>query len=366
MTRTRRFLPALALVLVAGLVAVACSSSSDASRSAAGADVDTTGFSNPIGDPDVSVNPDNWCLRPQDSDGDSGFTYVRNITTCNVMTNETRKFTAPGALGGKFPLGVTKALCSTDDKTCANEGGSYYGAVRTEGVNARNVTQKGDRYTYPNPFMGTAAIQYMPNKIWQGTTTRTYVGSNMAPFSLDEAQAELYAELPTTGTNYYNCTNGRFITCRITAGNNQDSNVRVKWALANLPLQIQINNSSGRSMTQQSPAIAGSGLLLDPVGTSTDSALKSIAAGSTVYVGGYRTANSNDGQSWTANYCIDALSGCVSVSITVKMAYIENKWVNQSQCTVSNRTGTSSYKCNTPSLNDSDEYRQAIVNITDF
>ncbi len=366
-TRRRRRFAALALVAAIGLIATACSGGSDtAQRSAAAADIDTTGFANPIGDPNTSTDPAKWCLRPQDSDGAEGFYWVRNITLCNVMTNLTRKFTAPGVLDGRFPLGVTKALCSYSDETCKSEGGPYYGAIRSEGVDASNVEMKGDRNTYPNPFLGTAAVQFMPNKIWQGTTTRTYVGSNMAPYSLSQQQAELFGELPTTGTNYYNCTNGEYITCRITGGNTQDSNVRVRWSLGNLPLQIQVNNNSGRTMTQQSDPVQGSGFLIDAAGTSSQEALRTIPTGRSVFVGGYRNARSDAGHSWTANYCIDSLAGCVPVAITVQLVKESDKWVSKSTCVVSPRTGTTTYKCNTPTVNESDDYRQAVVNITDF
>lgn len=366
MYRTRALVPAVVLALTLGLSLAACSSESPARRASVSSGVDTTGYSHPIGDPMKSINKDDWCLRPQDSDGDTGFRYVRNITLCNVMTNATSKFTAPGALTGKFSLGVTQALCSQNDYTCRDLGGSYFGEVRTEGASASNVAVKGDRYTNPNPFFGTAAIQFMPKKIWQGVETRTFVGSNMAPFSLDDPQVELHGSIPTAGSNGYDCVKGRFITCRITGGDNQDSNAKVEWSLGTLPLQITVNNNAGRSMSLQpgSMPIAGSGFLIDPAGTSAS--LESIAAGSRVYIGGYRSASSNDGQSWTANYCIDSLTGCVPVSVTIKLAYVDNKWVNQSTCVVSNTSATATYKCNTPSLNDSDEYRQAIVSVTNY
>ncbi|MBU3701624.1 MAG: hypothetical protein FGM58_06230 [Acidimicrobiia bacterium] len=374
MNRRRFLLPAVVLLLALGPVLSACSSArdSDTQRSAADAEVaaasgiDTTGYSRPRGNPYVSVNKDDWCLRPQNDNGDSGFQWVRSATVCNVMTNRTRKFTAPGVLGGKFPLGVTKAGCSFDDHTCVSEG-PHYGAVRTEGVWAQNAEMKGPRYTYPNPFFGTAAIQFMPNKIFQGVTTTTYVGSNMAPYSLQQAQAELYVSLPySTTSTVFSCVNGSFITCRIAGGATQDYNPKVDWDLGNLPLQITINNNSGRSMSLQagSEPVPGAGLLVDPAGTSPD--LATIPTGGRVFIGAYRSAGSKDGHSWTANYCIDSLSGCVPVTITIKMEYESDKWVNKSTCIVSNTSATATFKCNTPSLTDSDDYRQAIVSITNF
>ena len=359
-----------AIVALAALAILASSCSSDTAsteRSAAGASgVDTTGFSFPQGDPAVAVNADDWCLRAQDSGGATGFRYVRNIVACNVMNNSARRFTAPGVLDGKFPLGVTKALCSGDDWTCRSTGG-YLGEVRNEGVWASNVTTKGDRYTYPNPFLVSGAIQFMPKKIWQGVETKTYVGSNVAPFNLTgQVLAQLHVDIPTTGDNSADCTQGQYVTCALDSSVSRDSQQRFVWTLGTLPLQIQINNSSGRTMVQQSSPIAGAGYLVDPNGTSTDAQLASIPAGGTVFIGGYRSANSDVEQSWTANYVIKSLSGDVPVTITIKLAKVDNKWVSQSKCTVSNRSATTTFKCNEPTINDSDAYRQAVVNITDY
>jgi hypothetical protein len=365
---SRSVLSALVAVAALAVLASACSSdTASTERSAAGASgVDTSGYSFPQGDPAVAVNADNWCLRPQNVDGDEGFRLVRNIVACNVMNNAARRFTAPGVLDGKFPLGVTKALCSQNDYTCRDTGG-YYGEVRTEGVNASNVNQKGDRYTYPNPFLVSGAIQFMPKKIWQGVETKTYVGSNVAPFNLtSQVLAQLHVDIPTTGDNSADCTQGQYITCALDSSVTRDSQQRFVWTLGTLPLQIQINNSSGRTMVQQSSPIAGPGFLIDPNGTSTDAQLASIPAGGTVFIGGYRSANSDVEQSWTANYVIKSLSGDVPVTITIKLAKVDNKWVSQSKCTVSNRSATTTFKCNEPTINDSDAYRQAVVNITDY
>ena len=365
---SRSLLSALAAVAALAILASACSSdTSPTGRSAAGASgVDTTGYSHPLGDPTVPVNADDWCLRAQDGDGDSGFRWVRNIAACNVMNNAARRFTAPGVLDGKFALGVTKALCSQNDYTCRDTGG-YYGEVRTEGVWASNVTQKGDRYTYPNPFLVSGAIQFMPKKIWQGVETKTYVGSNMAPFNLtSQVLAQLHLNIPTAGSNDADCTQGQYITCTLDSSVVRDSQQRFVWTLGTLPWQIQINNSSGRTMVQQSSPIAGPGFLIDPNGTSTDAQLASIPTGGTVYVGGYRATNSDVEQSWTANYVIKSLSGDVPVSISLKLAKVDNKWVSQSTCTVNNRSATTTFKCNKPEVNDSDSYRQATVNITDY
>ena len=369
MARTRNFVPLLVLMVAAGSFLTACSSDSSSARSAASATgISTEGFSRPTGDPNVSVNVGQFCLRPQDSDGDSGFATLRNIVVCNVMTNETRRFTAPGVLSGKFPLGVTKAYCSDKDDTCIETSGSYYGRVRTEGTNASNSPLKGDRYTTPNPFMGTAAIQFQPNKIWQGVETRTFVGSNVAPFDLTaQSPVELWVNVPTTGSNSANCTSGSWISCKfMTTGFDSGSDKRAEFVLTTQPLRIQINNNSGRPMSAISPAVNGQGFLPDAIGSSPESAFTTLPTGSVVWVAGYRSANSSADQSWTREFCINTATGCVTVSITVKLGYSDGKVTNLSQCNVVNRSATATYKCNTPVVNESDADRVATVNITDF
>jgi hypothetical protein len=50
----------------------------------------------------------------------------------------------------------------------------------------------------------------------------------------------------------------------------------------------------------------------------------------------------------------------------VKLAYVENKWVNQSQCVVSPRTAAVTIKCDTPTMNDSDTDRIVTINVKNF
>ncbi len=66
----------------------------------------------------------------------------------------------------------------------------------------------------------------------------------------------------------------------------------------------------------------------------------------------------------TDNQGATTMSG--PVAITVQLVKESDKWVSKSTCVVSPRTGTTTYKCNTPTVNESDDYRQAVVNITDF
>ena len=356
-----------ALVLTVGLVAGGCSSSSG-SRSASGNE-SATGNERAkasLSEPDLSE----FCAPPRDSDGDSGFATVRNIVTCFVFVDEAKKFSAPNTLGAKVPLTVTKAFCSADKSPCVDSSG-YYGTIRHEG----NGWPYGNRVLTPNPFTGLGAIQFMPNKIWQGTENRVFVNSSDAPFTLQQTAAQPYFENPSSGTNGGDCdTQGSFIGCSIDNGSWQRSGTeqRPRYTFFTKPMRITINNNSGSPMSLQSPASAGRGFLLDPV---AQGSVDNITAGGQAFVGGYRSTNSPDEQSWTASYCVQykpatstAPPTCIPVDITVKVAWVEadKKWVNQSQCVVNNRTAGITIKCDTPTMNDSDTDRIVSVNIKNF
>jgi hypothetical protein len=50
----------------------------------------------------------------------------------------------------------------------------------------------------------------------------------------------------------------------------------------------------------------------------------------------------------------------------VKLAYVDNKWVNQSQCVVNSRTAAVTIKCDQPKMNDSDTDRIVPLNVKNF
>ena len=355
----KRSLPLVLVACIAvALVASACSSSSpSSSRNAAGT-------STSLSESDLNE----FCAPPRDNDGDSGFRYVRNIVTCFILENQTKKFSAPNKLDSKVPLTVTKAFCSGYTKPCMNETG-YYGDIRTEGIGK----VYGWRDLTPNPFTGVAAMQFMPYKIWQGTNNRIFINSQEAPFALQQTAAQPEFENPSSGTNGGNCDNqGSFIGCTLDRGSWQRDGTeqRPRYTFFTKPMRITINNNSGSPMSLTSPASPGRGFLLDPVAQGN---VEAIATGGQAFIGGYRSTNSNDEQSWTASYCVDykpmgstANPTCIPVDITVKVAWVENKWVNQSQCVVNARTAAVTIKCDTPTMNDSDTDRIVSVNIKNF
>ena len=355
----KRFLPrAIVVAFGIALLASACSSSSPSNRSAAGAS------SASLSESDLNE----FCAPPRDSDGDSGFQYVRNIVTCFVLQNETKTFSAPNKLDGETPLTVTRAFCSGTTDVCVDETG-YYGDIRTEGLG----NKYGWRSLTPNPFTGLAAMQFMPNKIWQGATNRLFVASSSAPFSLQQTAAQPYFYNPSSGSNDGNCdTQGSFIGCSIDRGSWQSDGkeMRPRYTFFTKPMRITINNNSGSPMTLSTPASPGRGFLLDPVAQGN---VNSISTGGQAFIGGYRSTNSNEEQSWTGDYCVDykptgsmAEPTCIPVTITVKLAYVDNKWVNQSQCVVNSRTAAVTIKCDTPTMNDSDTDRIVTINVKNF
>lgn len=378
--RSSRCRPLVALVLFAGLalVATACSDGlRDAARSertqrSASGFPDLSNFGNSFiqtrtnGDPTTSVDVDKFC-----SEISTGWLDAAAIATCFVFDNQTSRFTAPGQLSGKFALTVPFAECGRDDAgdralgdPCVATSGRY-GRIRNWG----NDNGYGIRVLTPNPFLNLAAIQFRSSAQKAGTEELVYVGSTQAPLNLNQTPAKAFFSTPYSADNGGDCRgSGQFIACSLDPGSwsTKGDFPRPRYTFRTLPLQITINNNSGRPMSIQSGSrpVAGVGFLADPIGTSAD--LTTIPSGGRLIVGGYRSANSNEGHSWTANFCIDSLSGCVPVSITIKMGVVDNKWVNQSTCVVSNTSATATYKCNTPSLNDDDSWRQAIVSITNF
>ena len=353
--RLRRRFAVLAVLTASALMFAGCASSTT-SRDAAG------------GSSETAPNLDEFCAPPRDSSGASGFEYVRNIVTCFVLTDQARSFSAPNTLDGKVPLTVTKAFCSNNRFPCVNETG-YYGDLRTEGLG----TQYGWRSLTPDPFTNVGAIQFMPNKIWQGTRNRLFINSASAPFNLEQTAAQPEFDNPSSGTNGGNCnTQGSFIGCSIDSGSWQQDGTeqRPRFTFFTKPMRITINNNTGMPMSLASTPSTGRGFLLDPVAMQN---VESIPTGSRAFVGGYRSTNSVDEQSWTASYCINykptgstADAVCVPVDITIKVAYVDGKWINQSQCNPQSRSAAVTYKCDVPTMNDSDSDRIVTVNIKNF
>ena len=370
----RRPVPALAAVLVASaLLFAGCGSSSGS------ADRNAADYSNKS---DYSVEWQNWlnyqktmdldlnefCAAPKDNSGASGFLNVGNIVTCFVLINKAERFSGPNALGWRVPLTINKAACGINKYPCQNMTG-YYGEMRSEGQG--NVY--GVRTLTPDPFTDMGAMQFQPSKIWQGTTNRLWVESNSAPFTLEQTAAQPEFSNPYSASNSGDCnTQGSFIGCSLDAGSWQTDGkeMRPRYTFFTKPMRITINNNTGMSMSLASTPSTGRGFLLDPVAMQN---VESIPTGSRAFVGGYRSTNSPDEQSWTASYCIDykpngstAAPVCVPVDITIKVALVDGKWVNQSQCNPQSRSAAVTYKCDVPTMNDSDSDRIVTVNIKNF
>ncbi|CAM8657576.1 hypothetical protein MCETE4_01966 [Acidimicrobiia bacterium] len=316
---------------------------------------------------DLDLNE--FCAPPRDDAGASGFTYVRNIVTCFVLVNKAERFSAPNTLGGKVPLTVNKAACGVAQYPCQNMTG-YYGEIRNQGQGS----VYGFRTLVPDPFTDVGAMQFQPAKIWQGTTNRLWVESNFSPFNLEQTAAQPEFSNPSSGSNSGNCdTQGSFIGCSLDAGSWQadGKEMRPRYTFFTKPMRITINNNTGMPMTLSASPLTGRGFLLDPVAISQN--IESIPTGSRAFVGGYRSTNSPDEQSWSASYCINykptgsmADAICVPVDITIKVALVDGKWVNQSQCNPQSRSAAVTYKCDVPTMNDSDSDRIVTINIKNF
>lgn len=351
----------LIVVLCVGLLATACSDGViDARR--------TDGSSRSAAASADSPNLDEFCSKFTRL----GFFTAAEIATCFILENKTSKFAAPNRLGDKFALTVPKAECGdagnvTGDPCVATSG--RYGELRDH----QNGRVYGPRILTPNPFREIGAIQFQSAAMYAGTEEVVFVGSSDAPFSLAQSAAQAFFSNPYSADTGGHCTaQGQFIGCAIVEGSYQRRGdwQRPRYTFFTKPMRITINNNSGSPMTSSTPASSGSGFLIDPVAQAN---VDSIPTGGQAFIGGYRSTNSNDEQSWTASYCVDykpmgstANPTCIPVDITVKVAWVENKWVNQSQCVVNARTAAVTIKCDTPTMNDSDTDRIVSVNIKNF
>lgn len=313
------------------------------------------------------------------------FYGLPDISLCFALTNRTKKFTAPDTLGAKFPLTLSDAWCVSyrqtgsaddgklDDLGLCSDVSGYRGSIRV--YTTGNVFPNQARMLNPNPFMETAAVQFMPHRQSTGPAVRIFVSSLMAPFNATQQAAQPDAESPFAGSNGGNCdTQGEYLSCRLTNSIPPKSwNPRGNFDIGNYPIRLQVKNSSGRPMRLLGSS-AGSGLLIDPVALGS---VDAIPAGGTAYVGGYLKANSSDAEmSWTGSYCIEQLAGgCVNVDVTFKLKFTSDKdalnpqarnYSNGSTCIVESRTAATTYKCNTPTYNNSVESPLITANITNF
>jgi len=396
-TRKHVLLPLMLSAIL--IVGVACSSGiRDAERSSVdrGASGSSAGWLGPAGcesqTPSVAQYADHvargypycniavnqWC-----NDAVS-FYGLPDIGLCFVLENKTKKFTAPGRLDSSVPLTVVDAWCVPyrqtgnpddgylDDQGLCTNADYYRGSPRV--YTTGSVFPQQARLLNPNPFMGTAAIQFMPHRQSTGPRVRLFVNSLMPPFNANQASAEPFGESPFSGTNGGDCdTQGRYFSCDVVGSIDTKSwNPKITYALGNYPLRLQITNSTGRPMTLQNQNV-GSGLLLDPVALAS---VESIPAGGTAYIGGYLQANSSTAEmSWTGSYCIGALTGCVKADVTFRLKFVSDKeavdsgarsYSNVSTCIIDNGTPSVTFKCNTPTWNNSVESPLITANVTNF
>lgn len=331
------------------------------------------------GYPYCNIDLDEWC-RPAD------YKNLSNISFCFELTNRTRKFTAPDILGSRFPLTLSQAYCNSyrdagdaekgylDDKGLCREMSGYRGNPRVYGLGSAFPNQA--RLLNPNPFMETGAIQFAPSVILAGLSNRLFVNSSMAPFTTGQPGAEPYGYSPyNIGSNAGDCdTQGRYLWCRLTSPVTPKTyDTRASFEIGNYPLRLQIKNSSGRPMKLRSSS-AGTGFLVDPVAVGS---VEDLPAGGTAYIGGYLVANTSEAaMSWTGSYCIETIAGtCVDVEVTFQLKFTVDKdavdpkarnYTNTSTCLIDNRSATTTYKCNTPSFNNSVESPVLTANVTSF
>jgi hypothetical protein len=360
---------AIAAVLTLSLLGTACS---DGIRDAARVDGSSRSAAGWNWGSDESVNIDEFCSTFTRA----GVLTAAQLATCFVLDNQTSKFTGPNKLGGRVALTVPKAECGVKSSLAGDPcvaTSKKYGEIR----NHQNGSIYGARVLTPNPFRGVAAIQFQSAAMYAGAEETVYVGSSEAPFTLSQSPAKAFFSTPYSADNGGFCAaQGQFFSCSLDNGSWSPKGdwPRPRFTFANKPMRITINNNSGSPMTMSSPASPGRGFLLDPVAQSN---VESIAVGGRAFVGGYRSTNSNEEQSWTASYCVEykptgstASPTCIPVDITVKLAYEgkegEGKWVNQSQCVVNARTAAVTIKCDQPTMNDSDTDRIVTINVKNF
>jgi len=351
------------LLVTASILGTACSDGIRDAKRVDGTSRDAAGVSDVSGS---SPNIDEFCSTFTRSN----FLSAAEIATCFILVNQTSKFSAPHKLGGRVSLTVPKVECGAKSNVagdpCVKTPGKY-GEIRDH----QNGSY-GPRILTPNPFREVGAIQFQSAAMYAGTNQTVFVGSSEAPFSLSQSAAQAFFENPySAGADGYCAKQGEFVGCSIVDGSWSTSGdwQRPRYTFFTKPMRITINNNSGSPMTKRSSE-AGLGFLLDPVAQEN---VDSIATGGQAFIGGYRSVNSNDRQEWTGDYCVDykptgsiAAATCIPVTITVKLGYVDNKWVNQSSCVVNSKTAAVTIKCDTPTMNDSETDRIVTLNVKNF
>ena len=407
-TRSRRPLLGSALVLAALLVgAAACSdgirdsakenggsrnASSGMTCSVASGAIDTSPTQSPTtpvpaleqdaafgarGNPNCNVSLADWCL-PNASYG----VQLPDIAMCMIFTNKAARFTSPDTLGANFPLTASGAFCESyrdagspnqgylDDLGLCTSTSGYRGSVRVYNTKG---TAYGDvpRLLYPNPFLGVGAIQFMPHRQSTGPYVQVAINTRMAPLSAGSAPARPAAQPPFSGSNWQACEGeGTWLTCRSEGGLAPSAwSPEMRYEIGTRPIKLRITNSTTRT-NRMTSSYAGRGILVDPngVGTSksTPGSIDVLTANATAYVGGYLAIEDGSAEkSWTGQFEIQTLSG-VSVPVTVTFKLSFDGMKNESTCIVDNRTATSTFKCNTPTFNNSPDMPILSANITDF
>ena len=323
----------------------------------------------PSGSPCDKVNVDEFCKA-----GSFGFFGVRDITTCYQLINRTQKFSAPDTLGARFELTIPYALCGPKGPpTPCQETTGYRGFPRWDDLG--NVY--GRRTLRPNPFADAGYIQFQPDSIWQGVKARLFVGSQQAPMSLDDALAQPEFENPSSGDNKGNCdTQGAYFACSLDPSSwRPDGTVmNPRFVFSTHPMRVRVANSMGSStvVLKRMSSSAGSGLRLDPV---AEAGMDTITKGQVGLTGGYRLTSGNGAKTWTASYCVvegtavTAANSSTCTVVDISVAYSidkDGKLVNDSTCTVTNRSAAKTYICDKPALTGGEEDLIATINVKDF
>lgn len=375
----RALIVASALLLATS--AVACSKSSDSSGSKDAAGVTaassangckesastpvtalaatTTTVVDPSGSPCDSVNANEFCSSAY-------LMWVQDVFLCFQLVNRTRKFSGPDALDARFELTIPYALCGpSGPPTPCKERTGYRGFPRWQKLGS----VYGRRTLTPNPFADTGYIQFIPDSIWQGVEVRLMVGSQQAPMSLTQGLAQPYFQDGDSGSNGGDCdTQGEFLTCSLdpSSWTRGGKVINPKYTFTTRPTRIRITNSIGSSLVSLKlmSSEPGNGMIMDPVATS---GMDLIAKGGIGLTGGYRQVSGSGSKSWTASYCIvDSAGGCTPVAISLAYSMKDGALVNDSTCTVTERTAAKTYICDKPAITGTEEDLIFTVNIKDF
>lgn len=259
------------------------------------------------------------------------FQRVLGYYVCFQLENATTRLTAIRGQLAKFPLTVSKFFTGGDNAELGGlSTGGYYGWVEW-GDGSTYCRQNCPGRLRPNPFNESAVMSFRTYNGWAGVTTRLFVGSGLAPMSLNQTGAQPYYDLPTTAYNYGWCDQGAFFACRALDIPGSGIQGYPRYQITTHPLEVQITNTltvQGKppfTLVRQGEA-NGTGLLLD----------RSIAAdppqlerGATARQAGYRATDGRTA-TFTTRYLVGdatgrtdsaACTGCgTSVIVNVEIA----------------------------------------------